>query len=344
MKVVIATDAWAPQINGVVQTLGFTIGELNRRGVETRVVSPDLFPHMPMPGYPEISLAWPSQSAIRDLITTFRPDHIHIATEGPIGWAVRHICLSEGRLFTTSYHTRFPEYLRARLPVPLELSYRALRRFHNAGQGIMVATPSIEQELRARGFQNTMRWSRGVDLDGFHPAADETLAISWPRPIFLYVGRLAPEKNLDAFLSLALPGTKLVIGDGPAGEELRTRYPEAVFLGARSHAALPPYYAHADVFVFPSRTDTFGLVLIEALACGLPVAAFPAPGPQDVVGGSGCGIISGDLRAAALAALRIDRNLCRRQAESFTWERATTQFLANVRQSHLQPRERARAA
>jgi glycosyltransferase involved in cell wall biosynthesis len=330
MKIIFATDACPPQINGVVQTLNATILELNRRGVETRVISPDRFRTAALPGYAEIRMAWPWLSRIRDVLRTFNPDHVHIATEGPVGWATRRVCLHGDLNFTTSYHTRFPEYLKARLPVPLGLSYRALRRFHNAGAGTMVATPSIERELASRGFKNLMRWGRGVDTSEFHPAAETALPPSWPRPIFLSVGRLAPEKNLDAFLSLKLPGTKLVVGDGPSADDLRARFPDAVFLGARTHAELPALYALADVFVFPSRTDTFGLVLIEALACGLPVAALPAPGPLDVIGDSGAGVISEDLRGAAIAALRIDRSLCRRHGESFTWERATDQFLSNI--------------
>ena len=340
MKLLIATDAWAPQVNGVVQTLASTISELKRRGTSVQLISPELFPSAALPGYHEIRMAWPRLSIIREVIRSFAPDHVHIATEGPIGWAMRRICLQQNLGFTTSYHTRFPEYLRARLPVPLTLSYKALRRFHGAGDGVMVATSSIEQELVTRGFANLMRWSRGVDLDGFHPDAARQshgrFLCSLPRPIFLCVGRLAVEKNLDAFLSLELPGSKVVVGDGPAADGLKARYPNAVFLGAKDYAELPALYADADVFVFPSRTDTFGLVLIEAVACGLPVAAFPAPGPLDVIGSSGAGVISEDLRTAALEALHIDRTLCRQHAETFTWERATDQFIANI----LQARDR----
>jgi len=335
MSILIATDAWEPQVNGVLKTLQATIGDLERRGMAVRVISPDLFRRVPMPGYREIELAWPDQRLIRAILRDFRPEHIHVATEGPIGWAMRRIARSEGRVFTTSYHTRFPEYLRTRLPVPLGLTYGALRRFHNAGQGVMVATASIREELEKRRFRNVMFWSRGVDLAGFHPAVAAHHFAGLPRPIFLSVGRVAPEKNLEAFLSLRLPGTKVVIGDGPAAPLLKARFPDAVFLGARSHAELPAYYAGADVFVFPSRTDTFGLVLIEALACGLPVAALPAPGPLDIIGGSAAGIINDDLGAAALGALGIDRATCRRHAESFTWSRATDQFVANLEQAHF---------
>ncbi len=322
----IATDAWRPQVNGVVKTLEATIADLNRRGYETDVVSPDMFPNLPMPGYPEIRLAWPNRRRMRAMLEAFQPDHIHIATEGPIGWAMRGICLKAGKRFSTCYHTRFPEYVRERAPVPLALTYGIVRRFHEAGNGMMVATESMERELRERRFDNVHRWGRGVDLDGFTPTARGLPGHR--RPVFLYVGRLAPEKNIDAFLSLDLPGTKLVVGDGPSRFALKVRHPDAVFLGAKSHAELPAIYASADVFVFPSLTDTFGLVLVEAMACGLPVAAFPAPGPLDVIGDSGAGVISTDLRAAAIAALEIDRKTPRRHAENFGWSRATDQFLA----------------
>jgi glycosyltransferase involved in cell wall biosynthesis len=324
----IATDAWRPQVNGVVKTLEATIADLARRGVETEVISPDMFPNMPMPAYPEIRLAWPNRRRMRAMLDAFGPDHVHIATEGPIGWAMRGICLKAGRRFSTCYHTRFPEYMRERAPVPLALTYGIVRRFHAAGDGMMVATETMERELRERGFDNVRRWGRGVDLEGFTPAARGLPGHR--RPVFLYVGRLAPEKNIDAFLSLDLPGTKLVVGDGPSRLGLKVRHPDAVFLGAKSHAELPAIYASADVFVFPSLTDTFGLVLVEAMACGLPVAAFPAPGPLDVIGGSGAGVISKDLRAAAIAALEIDRRIPRRHAENFGWSRATDQFLSVV--------------
>jgi glycosyltransferase involved in cell wall biosynthesis len=330
MRILIATDAWRPQINGVVKTLECTIVELERRGHAVRVISPDMFWTMPMPSYPEIRLAFARKSRLRAILRDFNPDHVHIATEGPIGWAMRGVCLKAGRRFSTCYHTRFPEYVSERLPIPVRWSYAMLRRFHGAGDGVMVATDTIEQGLGSRGFRNIVRWGRGVDLEGFTPSAR---GISGNRrPVFLYVGRLAPEKNIDAFLSLDLPGTKLVVGDGPSKLALKVRFPDAVFLGAKTHAELPAIYASADAFVFPSLTDTFGLVLVEAMACGLPVAAFPAPGPLDVIGRSGAGVISTDLRAAALQALSIDRRTARRHAENFSWARATDQFLANVHQ------------
>jgi glycosyltransferase involved in cell wall biosynthesis len=334
MRILFATDAWRPQINGVVKTLERLTGELERRGLAIDIVHPGEFRSVPMPGYAEIRLALASAQALRERIARARPHHVHIATEGPIGWAARRACLDLGLPFTTSYHTRFPEYVRERAPVPLALSYALLRRFHNAGQGVLVATESIERELAGHGFRNLMRWGRGVDLARFRPDAEPPFPITWPRPIFLTVGRLAPEKNLDAFLKLPLPGTKVVVGDGPMAGALMDRHRQAVFLGARSHEELAGLYAQADVFVFPSRTDTFGLVLIEALACGLPVAAYPVAGPRDVIGASGVGVLSEDLQAAALAALRIDREACRRHALGFTWERSADQFYAAARRAN----------
>jgi glycosyltransferase involved in cell wall biosynthesis len=329
MRILIATDAWRPQVNGVVQTLASTIDVLARRSIETRVISPDQFPNMPMPSYPEIRLALPFLSRMRAVLDEFQPDHVHIATEGPIGWAMRRVCLKAGRRFSTCYHTRFPEYVRERLPLPLSWTYAILRRFHDAASGVMVATDTIEQALQSRGFNNILRWGRGADIAAFNPEV-ERIFEDLPRPIFLSVGRLAPEKNLSAFLSLDLPGTKVVVGDGPSRLALKVRHPDAVFLGPKTHAELPAIYASADVFVFPSLTDTFGLVLVEAMACGLPVAAYRAPGPLDVIGKSGAGVLSDDLRSAALMALNIDRRVARRHAENFTWEKATNQFLAHV--------------
>ncbi len=251
LKLLIATDAWTPQVNGVVRTLGSLIAELEQRGVAVRVVSPLDFPTLPLPTYHEIRLAWPWPSVIHGHLATFRPDHVHIATEGPIGWAMRHACIQGGLAFTTSYHTRFPEYLLARAPIPLELSYAALRSFHNAGHGVMVATQSIEDDLGARGFHHLMRWGRGVDLQAFRPDVSTKLLPTWQRPIFLTVGRLAPEKNLDTFLSLDLPGTKVVIGDGPSAAHLQHRYRQAVFLGSRNHGDLPAFYAMRMCLSFP---------------------------------------------------------------------------------------------
>jgi glycosyltransferase involved in cell wall biosynthesis len=329
-RLLIATDAWRPQINGVVRSLEPLIAELEARGWQVRVIGPDEFPTLPMPTYSEIKLALPIPRRLRGLIRQFQPDYIHIATEGPLGWAMRWLCLQSGWPFSTCFHTRFPEYLRARAPVPVDMTYLAFRHFHNAGYATMVATQSLEDELAARGFTHLARWGRGVDLAHFSPEAPAPFPMPWPRPLFLTVGRLAREKNLEAFLSLDLPGTKLVVGDGPDEADLKARWPDAVFLGALSHEQLAGVYANADVFVFPSRTDTFGLVLIEALATGLPVAAYPAPGPIDIIGQSSAGVIGPDLRANALAALQLDRRVCRTHALSFTWKAATDQFIANV--------------
>jgi glycosyltransferase involved in cell wall biosynthesis len=330
MRLLIATDAWHPQINGVVRSLEPLIGDLEQRGWAVQVIGPDDFPTLPMPTYADIRLALPIPARLRSMTRTFRPDYIHIATEGPLGWAMRWLCLQSGWPFTTCFHTRFPEYLRARAPVPVDVSYLAFRHFHNASYGTMVATGSLEQELAARGFTNLMRWGRGVDLRRFRTDAPAPFPMNWPRPLFLTVGRLAPEKNLEAFLALDLPGTKIIAGDGPDEAVLKARYPDAVFLGALDHAQLAGVYANADVFVFPSRTDTFGLVLIEALAAGLPIAAFPAPGPVDVIGDAAVGVIGQDLRACALAALKLDRAAARAHAMRFSWPAATDQFIANV--------------
>jgi glycosyltransferase involved in cell wall biosynthesis len=329
MRVLVATDAWAPQVNGVVRTLG----ELKRRapqaGLALDFATPEDFRTFPMPGYAEIRLSLAARAGIAARLGSFRPDAVHIATEGPIGLATRKLCLERRIPFTTSYHTRFPEYIRARLPIPEALTYRWLRWFHNAGCGIMTATPSLDADLAAHGFGPLMRWSRGVDTALFHPR--EASVLDLPRPIFLNVGRVAVEKNLEAFLALDLPGSKLVVGEGPALEGLRARFPKAHFLGPRSGAALAEIYASADVFVFPSRTDTFGLVLIEALASGLPVAAYPVMGPRDIVTDPAVGCLGEDLRAAALGALTLDRAACRAFAQAYSWEASVAQFAANMR-------------
>ncbi len=329
MRLLIATDAWRPQVNGVVRTLERVAEELVASGVDVTMLTPGEFRTMPMPTYPEIRLALALPRTIGARAAAARPDAVHIATEGPIGYAVRRWCLRTGRPFTTSFHTRFPEYLAARLPVPPRLSYAVLRRFHNAGRGCMVATETLETELAARGFTHLLRWSRGVDATLFRPRS-ELAPSGLPKPVFLFVGRVAVEKNIRAFLDLDLPGTKLVVGEGPALAELRKAFPAVRFAGTLTGEPLAEAYAGADVFVFPSRTDTYGIVLLEALASGLPVAAFPVPGPADVIGTSGVGALDEDLGKAAMAALTISRESCRQFALAHSWQACARQFLENV--------------
>ncbi|SDN18283.1 glycosyltransferase family 1 protein [Afipia sp. GAS231] len=340
MRVLVATDAWRPQVNGVVRSLEYLASEAPSFGAAIDFLTPSDFRTVPLPGYREIRLALASAGRIERAITRMRPDSVHIATEGPIGWMTRYVCQTRGYPFTTSYHTRFPEYLAARLPVPPKWSYAALRRFHNSSDGTMVGSPTLEQSLKAHGFRNLMLWSRGVDAELFRPLTERPLA--FPAPVFLYVGRIAVEKNLEAFLNLDLPGSKVVVGDGPSRANLQSRFPQAHFLGTRTGKALADVYASADVFVFPSRTDTFGMVILEALACGLPVAAFPVMGPLDVIGKSGCGCLDTDLRRAALAALQVRREECRAYALTFTWRESVRQFLDNTRRAHGVQAEAAR--
>jgi glycosyltransferase involved in cell wall biosynthesis len=327
-RILIATDAWRPQVNGVVRTLQKTSEELGRMGIEVSMLTPDLFRTVPLPTYSEIRIALALPGAIGRRIDNARPEHVHIATEGPVGYAARKWCLDRAEPFTTSFHTRFPEYVSARIPVPESWTYALLRRFHNAGAGCMVATGTLEEDLAQRGFRNLLRWSRGVDGDLFRPRAAARFDL--PRPIFLYVGRVSVEKNLSAFLDLDLPGTKVVVGGGPAFDRLRAAYPRASFRGPLFGEALAEAYAASDVFVFPSRTDTYGVVLLEALASGVPVAAFPVPGPADVIGSAQVGVLSEDLRAAALAALNIPRDECRRFAIGKSWSEVGRLFLDNV--------------
>jgi glycosyltransferase involved in cell wall biosynthesis len=331
MRIVIATDAWRPQINGVVHSLVQMSAAAARQGVDIQFLTPEGFRTIPMPTYPEVRLALAGWGVVARRIEAMQPDHVHIATEGPIGLAARQYCQSGGRSFTTSYHTRFPEYIAARFPIPARWTYAALRRFHAPAAAVMAPTPSIRDELLARGFERVKVWSRGVEHSAFRPREESVLDL--PRPIFLYVGRVAVEKNLDAFLRLSLPGSTVIVGDGPARAALQRQYPLAHFLGARSGEALAQTYASGDVFVFPSRTDTFGIVLIEALASGLPVAAYPVAGPLDVVGQSGAGVLSEDLGAACLAALKIPRALAREHSLRFTWAESARQFLDNIEQS-----------
>jgi glycosyltransferase involved in cell wall biosynthesis len=332
MRLLIVTDAWKPQVNGVVRSLEYMAEQAPAFGAEVAFLTPQQFRSVPMPSYPEIRLSMVMPGRMARMIEEIGPTHIHIATEGPLGHAARHVCRRKSWGFTTSYHTRFPEYLAARAPVPESWSYGFLRRFHRDAKAVMVSTPSLEQELAGRGFRNILRWTRGVDTELFHPRRRQSMGL--PRPLFLYVGRVAVEKNIEAFLSLDLPGPKVIVGDGPARTELERQYPQAYFLGTRSGVELAQVYASANVFVFPSLTDTFGIVLLEALASGLPIAAFPVTGPLDVIGDSGCGVLDTDLRKAALAALDIPHERCRAYAESFTWRESARQFFTNIEAAH----------
>jgi len=330
MKIMVATDAWHPQVNGVVRTLGHVAREARALGAELDFLSPEAFWTLPMPSYPEIRLALVPPREIERRLDAAKPDAIHIATEGPIGHAMRRVCMRRGLPFTTSFHTRFPDYVAERLPVrwTSDLTWAWLRRFHAPGAAVLAATPTLASELTQRGFHDVKLWSRGVDANLFRPRDDVDLDL--PRPIFLTVGRVAVEKNLEAFLSLRLPGTKVVVGDGPARAALAKLYPETVFLGARQGEDLARIYAAADVFVFPSRTDTFGLVLLEALASGVPVAAFPADAPRDVIGTAPVGAIDEDLKKACHAALKFKREDCREFALGMTWEASARTFLQHV--------------
>ena len=333
MRVLIATDAWEPQVNGVVRTLTRTVAEMRRMGHVVEVVSPDQFTTLPMPTYPEIRLAMGAYEPMLDRFKAFEPEAIHIATEGPVGLAARRVCMEWKLPFTTSYHTRFPEYISARFPVPSAAGYAYMRWFHRPSGRVMVATQSMREELEKRGFRNLSQWSRGVDMDLFRPRsadAPSDLFRDLPRPVFLNVGRVAVEKNIEAFLALDLPGSKVVVGDGPQLQELQSRYPEARFVGAKFGEELAAYFAEADVFVFPSLTDTFGLVLLEAMATGTPVAAFPAPGPLDLIPNSGAGFVDEDLQAACLACLKISRSDVQAYAARFSWRASTEEFVRNL--------------
>jgi glycosyltransferase involved in cell wall biosynthesis len=331
-RILIVTDAWAPQVNGVVRTLSTVAAELRAMGHAVEVIGPDRFRTLPCPTYPDIRLALRPTRRLAAMIEAFRPDALHVATEGPLGLAARRWARREGFAFTTAFHTRFAEYIHARTRLPVRPVYAWLRRFHGAGSGTMVATDSLWRDLDARGFRHLRPWSRGVDLDLFTPEPREDWNL--PRPVLLYVGRVAVEKNIGAFLDLDLPGSKVVVGGGPQLAALRRRYPSVLFTGPRYGAALAQSYAGADAFVFPSLTDTFGLVLLESLACGTPVAAFPVTGPIDVLAGADgrVGAVDTDLAAAVRRALTADRAACRAYAERFSWRACAEVFL-----SHLVP-------
>jgi glycosyltransferase involved in cell wall biosynthesis len=324
----IVTDAWFPQTNGVVSTLAQTAAWLGRFGHEVRMITPRDFRSIACPTYPEIRLSIRPYRKVKSSILAFSPQALHIATEGPLGLSARRFCLRHGMRFTTSYHTQFPQYLRARFPIPLALSYRALRWFHGAAARCMVSTASVRLDLSARGFGNLASWRRGVDTETFKPHAKDFLAL--PRPIAAYVGRVAVEKNVEAFLEMAWDGSKIIIGDGPERARLEQRYPDAMFMGYRFGEDLARHLAAADIMVFPSRTDTFGLVNLEAMACGVPVAAYPVTGPIDVIEDGVTGALDSDLAAAARRALGIDPNACRAHAMKSGWDVCSREFEGNL--------------
>jgi glycosyltransferase involved in cell wall biosynthesis len=341
MRIALVTDAWAPQVNGVVRTLDAVSAELARRGHAIEVIAPCQYRSFPCPTYPEIRLALAGSQAVGERLARFMPDAIHIATEGPLGWAARRWCLANGRQFTTAYHTQFPQYLARRSHLPAALFWPYMRRFHGPSSGVMVATRTVRAQLAAQGFTHLREWSRGVDLAQFGPGIPPPdLFFSLPRPIQLYVGRIAVEKNVEAFLASRHRGSKVVVGDGPALARLKATFPEAHFVGRQSGAALAACYAGADVLVFPSRTDTFGLVMIEALACGTPVAAYPVPGPLDVLTPDS-GSMAESLEDAIAGALALDRERCLRRGRAFSWQESTDQFLAALTPDA--PAARARA-
>ena len=328
MKIMIVTDAWSPQVNGVVRTLTMTRREMEAMGHEVNILSPLEFRTVPCPTYPDIRLSVLAGNAAQKRIRDYDPHALHIATEGPLGLAARRYALNHNLPFTTAYHTRFPEYVKARTGIPLSWTYRFLHWFHGPAKAVMAPTPAVKTDLEAFGFNNVVLWTRGVDLNVFK--MQESKRLDTERPIFLYVGRVAVEKNVEAFLKLDLPGSKWVVGDGPALAGLKAQYPDAHYLGVLKQPELAEVYAAADVFVFPSKTDTFGLVLLEAMACGLPVAAYPVTGPIDVLGDSPAGVMHNDLRYACMNALKIDRATARAHAEKFSWRAATEQFVGHL--------------
>jgi 1,2-diacylglycerol 3-alpha-glucosyltransferase/glucuronosyltransferase len=328
MHILVATDAWHPQVCGVVRTLESLARTVESLGSTISFVTPDGFASMPVPTYPGLRCALPRSRDVAARIEQARPDAIHVATEGPIGLMVRRYCLRNKLPFTTSLTTRFPEYVAARAPFPVAWGYAVMRRFHDPATVTMVSTASLMSELAARGFGRLKIWSRGVDTELFRP--DRAIDLGLPRPIFMSVGRIAPEKNLEAFLALDLPGTKVVIGEGPQEAQLRARFPDAKFLGSLFGERLAAHIAAADAFVFPSKTDTFGIVQLEALACGVPIAAYPVTGPQDVIGNAPVGVLDNDLERACLDALHLSRQACRQHAQKFSWEASATQFLSHA--------------
>lgn len=341
MRIALATDAWYPQVNGVVRTLGATVAELVARGHEVELITPDRFRTFPLPGYKSIDIAIAPRFAARRLLGAFKPDVVHIATEGPIGWSARGWCKAHGVPYTSAFHTRFPDYMAVRTGISAERFWPLFRLFHRNSRAVLVASASLAQELEIRGISCIKPWTRGIDQDLFRPTGPvHPLMLDLPRPILLNVGRVSAEKNLEAFLKLDCAGTKVVVGDGPELESLRRRYPQTVFLGAMAGEELASAYRAADCFVFPSLTDTFGLVVIEALACGVPVAAYPVQGPIDILGRNGRGVaddfpaqvgaVADDLGEATFRALQLDRTEAATFARCFTWGHATDQFIAAI--------------
>jgi glycosyltransferase involved in cell wall biosynthesis len=345
MRIAIATDAWFPQVNGVVRTLAATVAELDRRGYEVELITPQKFATMPMPGYASIRLAMAPRFTTRRMLGRFKPDIVHIATEGPIGWSARGWCKSHKVPFTSAFHTQFPKYAAVRTGLSEDVFWPVMRRFHSTSRAVLAATQSLAAELRERGIGQVRPWGRGVDHWLFRPTGELHDAIArLPRPILLNVGRVAPEKNLEAFLDAKLPGSKVIVGDGPDLDRLRALYPDAHFMGAMGGEELAAAYRTADCFVFPSLTDTFGLVVIEALSSGVPVAAFPVQGPIDILGPQGrgtgeempatVGVCDENLDRAVLKALTLDRSAAAVFGQRFSWERATDQFLAALAETH----------
>ena len=328
MRIALISDAWHPQINGLVTTLTNTLEALEKFGHTVELIAPERFRTWPCPGYPHIRLAFGCGPRLRPIIKAFKPEAIHLLTEGPVGFAARRYCRQYGFDYTTCFHSHSPEYLKLRIGMPLSWSYAYLRWFHNTSRHIMVATESLEEELASKGFHRLVRWSRGVDTELFRPRQKGFLQDQ--RPIFMFTGRVAIEKNIEAFLKLDLPGAKYVVGDGPQREELEMKYPRVRFVGYRKGEQLARYMAAADVLVFPSLTDTFGLVILEALACGVPVAAYPVQGPKDVIKDERVGVLDDDLRQAALSALSLNPRDCRRYALHYAWEQCARQFVGNL--------------
>ncbi|MGC6475595.1 MAG: glycosyltransferase family 4 protein [Parvibaculales bacterium] len=327
-RILLVTDAWAPQVNGVVRTLETIIKKLEEKGLEIKVISPDMFRTLPLPIYPEIRLSlFPYRKLVKE-IESFKPDAIHISTEGPLGWSARKVCLKKGLRFTTSYHTKFPEYVNALTKLPLSWGYKIIKKFHSPSNAVMVATKTLQQDLEKHGFENIVEWTRGVDMQLFNTR--QKPALSLPKPVAVYVGRISLEKNLEAFLELELPGTKLLVGDGPQLDYLKSKYPNAIFTGAKFGHDLAAHYRSGDIFVFPSRTDTFGLVMLEAMACGLPVAAYPVTGPLDVIRESPAGCLDENLEKAIEKALKAKKKDAVAHAKKYSWEACAERFYENL--------------